>query len=73
MKSLPTSVSFSCRSLLKNGLNIWSHEKEENVEDVQNLFSCLEEREDDVMDTYFSEETEEVFEEMSAYIMRHFP
>ena len=61
----------ACRSLLKEGIDIWSHKEEEDAEDVQNFLSSLEEHEDDIIDAYLSDETEEVSELVSGYIVRN--
>ena len=61
----------ACRSLLKEGIDIWSHKEEEDAEEVQNFLISLEVHEDDIIDAYLSDETAEVSDLVSGYIARH--
>ena len=61
----------ACQPLLKELIDIWSKKEEVDDEDVQNFLSFLEEHEDNIIDAYLSDETEEVSELVSGYIVRN--
>ena len=60
----------ACRSLLKEGIDIWSHKEEDNAEDVRKFLEFSEEHEDNIIDAYISDESEEVSELVSGYIVK---